>query len=156
MFRVAVITVSDRVHRGEYEDLSGPRIRDLLLESSLEADVCLVVVPDEKPAIQQAITDCLDRDYIFTTGGTGLSFRDVTPEVTKEICDREIPGISEFLRRESCSETRYAPLSRGFSGMKGKTIIVNFPGSVKAVSLYTRLMIPVMEHASKMILGGKH
>ena len=156
MLTVAVITVSDRVCKGEYDDLSGPKIKEIILKSELEADVCMAVVPDEKEAIIKAITQYLNKDYIFTTGGTGLSPRDVTPEVTREICEKELPGIHEILRRESYKETKYALLSRGFSGIKGKTIIINFPGSVKAVTLCTRLMLPIMEHGKKMILGGKH
>jgi len=118
--------------------------------------VSISVVPDDKEAIQAAITANLDKEYILTTGGTGLSPRDVTPEATWELCEREIPGISEVLRMESYKETKYALLSRGYSGLKGKTVIVNFPGSVKAVSLCARLIIPIMEHARKMIDGELH
>lgn len=156
MLAVAVITISDRAYRGEYEDLSGPKIKEIIKASGLQIRVRLKIVPDDKEAVRQAILDNLDQDYIFTTGGTGLSPRDVTPEVIAEICDKEIPGISEMLRRESYKETKYAVLSRGYSGLKGKTIIVNFPGSVKAVSLCTCLMLPIMEHGQKMIRGGKH
>lgn len=156
MLKVAVITVSDRAFRKEYEDLSGPKIKEIILESALEADVSISVVPDEREAIGEAIRHNLDNDYILTTGGTGPSPRDITPEVTEEICEKNLPGISEMLRRESYRETKYALLSRGYSGMKGKTIIINFPGSVKAATLCTRLLIPVMEHGKKMIHGGKH
>jgi len=156
MLEIAVITVSDRASRGEYEDLSGPKIMDILQCSNLDVRVYLTVVPDEKEVIHKAIMDNLNRDYIFTTGGTGISPRDITPEVTKNICEKELPGISEYIRRESFKETKYAVFSRGYSGIKGKTIIVNFPGSVKAVTLCTRLMLPVLEHGIKMIHGGKH
>lgn len=156
MLEVAVITVSDRAYRGEYEDLSGPKIKQLLQESDLSVNLTLAVVPDERDAIHDEIIKNLDKDYIFTTGGTGLSARDITPDVTREICEKELPGISEFLRRESCKETPYAVLSRAFSGMKGKTLIVNFPGSVKAAALCINLILPIMEHAKKMIEGGKH
>lgn len=156
MLEVAVITVSDRAHRGEYQDLSGPKIKELIQESDLSVAVALTVVPDEREAIRSEIIKNLGKDYIFTTGGTGISSRDITPDVTKEICEKELPGISEFLRRESYNETPYAILSRAYSGMKGKTIIVNFPGSVKAVTLCMSLMLPIMEHAKKMICGGGH
>jgi molybdenum cofactor synthesis domain-containing protein len=156
MLEVAVITVSDRAFKGEYEDLSGPEIKNILQKSKLNINVVLTVVPDEKEAIRQAIIGNLEKDYIFTNGGTGISPRDITPEVTEEICDKELPGISEYLRRESIKETKNAVLSRGYSGVKGKTIIVNFPGSVKAVSMCTRLLIPVLEHGIKMIKGEKH
>jgi molybdopterin adenylyltransferase len=156
MLKVAVITISDRAFKGEYQDLSGPKIKQIILESELEAEVSLSVVPDNKIDIQRAIEDNLDKDYIFTSGGTGISPRDITPEVTRDVCDRELPGISELLRRESYRETKYAVLSRGVSGVRGETIIVNFPGSVKAVSLCTQLLLPIMEHGKEMILGGKH
>ena len=156
MLEVLVITVSDRVSRGKYKDLSGAKIKEIILASEIEANVDIIEVPDEKKAIQEAIIQNLDKDYILTTGGTGLSSRDITPEVTQEICEKELPGISEFLRRESYQETKFALISRGYSGIKGKTIIVNFPGSVKAVTLCTRLLLPIMEHGKKMIHGGKH
>jgi len=156
MLEVAVITISDRAFRGEYEDLSGPKIKEIIEASALQAKIRIKIVPDDKEAVRQALLDNLDQDYILTTGGTGLSPRDITPEVTEEICDKEIPGLSEMLRRESYKETKNAVLSRGYSGLKGKTIIVNFPGSVKAVSLCTRLMLPIMEHGRKMVHGGRH
>ncbi len=156
MLDITVITVSDRAYRGEYEDLSGPRIKEIIEAGGVKARVRLKIVPDDKDTLRRAILENLDRDYILTTGGTGLSPRDITPEVTAEICEKEIPGISEMLRRESSKETRNAVLSRGYSGMRGKTIIVNFPGSVKAVSLCTRLLLPILEHGRKMIHGGGH
>lgn len=156
MLEIAVITVSDRAFRGEYEDLSGPKIKEIIENSGIKSRISLSVVPDEKEAIQQAIEDRIGADYIFTTGGTGISSRDFTPDVTRGICDLELPGISELLRRESYRETKFAVFSRGYSGLKGKTIIVNFPGSLKAVTLCTRLMLPVMEHGIQMIEGGKH
>lgn len=156
MLAVAVITISDRAYRGEYRDLSGPKIKQIIDASGIEAVVSLQLVPDEKDTIREALITNLDKDYIFTTGGTGLSARDVTPEITRTVCDREIPGISEYLRSESLKETKNAVFSRGFSGAKDKTIIINFPGSVQAVTLCTRLLLPVMEHGTKMIRGGKH
>ena len=156
MLEIVVITVSDRAFRGEYEDLSGPKIREIILASDLSAKVTLTVVPDERGAIHTAIVDNLDKDFIFTTGGTGISSRDITPEVTQEICEKSLPGIDEFLRRESFKETPFAVLSRGFSGMKAKTMIINLPGSVKAVTLCTNLMLPILAHAKKMVEDGKH
>jgi molybdopterin adenylyltransferase len=155
MLAIAVITVSDRAYKKEYEDLSGPAVKDILL-TSLDADVVITVVPDEKDAIQKAIFGHAGRDFILTTGGTGLSPRDITPEATREVCDREIPGISEWLRRESCRETLNAVLSRGYCGLRGTTVIINLPGSVKAATFCARLLVPVLEHASEMVRGGKH
>lgn len=156
MLEVAVITVSDRAFRGEYQDLSGPTIVEMIHESDVEANVTLTIVPDEKLLLAKAIRQNLGKDYIFTTGGTGISVSDLTPEVTESICEKELPGISEMLRFESYKETKNAVFSRGYSGLYGKTIIVNFPGSVKAVTLCTRLMLPVMVHGIKMLYGGKH
>jgi len=156
VLRIAVITVSDRAFRGEYEDLSGPRIREILLKGFPDAEVSLEVVPDEKEVLRKAIESRLGADYIFTTGGTGLSPRDITPEVTAQICERELPGISEYIRIKSVEETPNAVFSRGFSGVRGNTILVNFPGSVKAVTLCTSLLLPVMEHGAEMLRGGGH
>jgi len=156
MLEVAVITISDRAFRGEYQDLSGPTIVELINESSLDANVTLTIVPDEEVQIQKALQNSLDKDYIITTGGTGISPRDITPEVTEKICDKALPGIAEMLRYESFKETPNAVFSRGYSGVRGNTIIVNFPGSVKAVTQCTKLMLQVMEHGINMLHGGKH
>ncbi len=156
MLRIAVITVSDRASRGEYEDLSGPRIKEIISQSGIEADISLTLVADEKDQIRKAIEDNIDKDYILTTGGTGISPRDITPDVTREICEKELPGISELLRRESYKETPNAVFSRGFCGIKKKTIIVNLPGSVKAVTLCTNLLLPILGHGRNMLDGGKH
>jgi len=156
MLKIAVITVSDRASRGEYADMSGPKIKEMIEAEVSEVDVSLTVVPDEWPDIRLAIEANLGKDYILTTGGTGISPRDITPEVTREICEKELPGISEMLRRESYLETRNAVFSRSYSGMKGKTMIINFPGSVRAVTLCTALVLPLLEHGVHMLQGNKH
>jgi molybdenum cofactor synthesis domain-containing protein len=156
MLKVAVITISDRASRGEYADLSGPRIKEILELELPEADITLAVVPDEAVAISEAIKKNLNHDYILTCGGTGLSPRDITPETCARLCDRDIPGISEWLRRESEKETPHAVFSRAYSGMKGKTIIVNFPGSLRGAELCTKLMAGIMMHGRDMAHGGGH
>ena len=156
MLEVAVITVSDRAFRGEYRDISGPTIVDMITESPIEANVTLTVAPDDKDQIRTAILQNIGKDYIITTGGTGISPRDVTPDITRDICDLEVPGIAEMLRSESYKKNKNAVFSRGFSGLKGNTLIVNFPGSVEAVKLCTKLILPLLEHGKKMIQGGKH
>ena len=153
---VSVITISDRASRGEYPDLSGPEIVSILREAFPEVRVAAEVVPDESEAIVAAFQRHLQADFILTTGGTGLSDRDMTPEATRGYCERELPGIAEALRAESYKETPTAVLSRGVAGIRGDTIIVNFPGSVKAVRLCTRVLIPVMEHALSMLRGEGH
>ena len=154
--KAAVITISDRASRGIYEDKSGPEIERILNETVPSLKVERTIVPDESSDILKALKSFKNFNFILTTGGTGIGPRDITPDVTEEYCDRELPGISEILRAESLKETNSAMLSRGFSGMKDNTIIVNFPGSVKAVQLCTRIIAPVMIHAVKMIKGEGH
>ena len=154
--RVAVITISDRASAGIYEDVSGPQIESMLKERFPNAEISRIVVADEEQAIVDAFNGQAAADYIFTTGGTGISPRDVTPETTKKYCENELPGISELLRAESYKQTVNAIFSRGYAGVKGRTIIVNFPGSIKAVRLCTAVMMPVMEHGLKMLRGEGH
>jgi molybdenum cofactor synthesis domain-containing protein len=154
--KVAVITISDRAARGEYQDLSGPEIVKEIMAAFPDADVSRRVVPDEPADIQAALEAEAGSDFILTTGGTGISPRDVTPEVTARFCQREIPGIAEMLRSLSYGETPAAVLSRGYAGQRGATIVVNFPGSVKAVQLCTRALGPVMTHAMRMLRGEGH
>jgi molybdopterin adenylyltransferase len=153
---VCVITISDRASRGQYEDLSGPEIVSILREAFAGSEIRREIVPDEVQAINEAFEAHTDADFILTTGGTGISSRDVTPEATRSYCERELPGIAEALRAESYRETPTAVLSRGIAGIRGNTIIVNFPGSVKAVRLCTRVLIPIMEHALSMLRGEGH
>jgi molybdopterin adenylyltransferase len=154
--KAAVITISDRASRGEYEDKSGPHIEKLLKEAFPGAEIVRNIVPDDAEAITEAYRSHRDADYIFTTGGTGVSPKDITPEVTETYCERPLPGIAEMLRIKSYEETPNALLSRGYAGIKGSTIIVNFPGSVKAVTLCTSLLIPIMEHGIRMLRGEGH
>jgi molybdopterin adenylyltransferase len=156
MLKVAVITISDRAAKGEYADLSGPRIKEILLQRLPGVDIVQAVIADEKEALHSELLKNLDKDYILTTGGTGLSPRDITPETCAQLCDRDLPGISEWLRRESLRETPYAVFSRAYSGQKGKTIIVNFPGSLGGAEFCANLMAAVMLHGRDMAHGGKH
>ena len=154
--KILVITISDRASRGEYEDLSGPAVKEIFDEAIPGADVGIVVVPDEQDEIVRALESGLGGDAIITTGGTGLGPRDITPEVTERFCDRPVPGISEMLRAESLNETPNAALSRGYSGMKGRTLVVNIPGSVRGASFCARLLVPLLTHAGGMISGEGH
>ena len=154
--RLSVITISDRAASGKYEDLSGPEIESLILERFPEAVVRRLIVPDEPERICAAFDECAASDYIITTGGTGISPRDRTPEVTEAYCDRSLPGIAEVLRSESYAETPFAMLSRGYAGVKDGTIIVNFPGSLKGARLCTRVLLPVIEHGIRMLRGEGH
>ena len=154
--KVAVITISDRASRGDYADASGPEIEKDVRSRFADAEVTRRVVPDEQPRILAALEDCAGADFILTTGGTGISPRDVTPEATRRFLDRELPGIAECLRARSLAETPAAMLSRGVAGLKGGTIVVNFPGSVSAVRLCMTVIGPIMEHALRMVRGEGH
>jgi len=154
--KILVITISDRASRGEYEDLSGPAVKEILEEEIAGCDVEIVIVPDEEDEIAQAFESGQGGDAIITTGGTGLGPRDITPEMTERFCDRSAPGISEMLRAESLKETPNAALSRGYSGMKGSTLVVNIPGSVRGAAFCARLLAPLLTHAEGMISGEGH
>ena len=154
--KILVVTISDRASRGEYEDLSGPAVKTILEGEIAGADVEVVVVPDEEEDILRALESGLGFAAVITTGGTGLGPRDITPEVTERFCDRSAPGISEMLRAESLKETRNAALSRGYSGMKSRTLFVNIPGSVRGASFCARLLAPLLIHAAGMISGEGH
>ena len=153
--KVTVITVSDRASKGIYEDISGPKNEEILKENIENIQIEKIIVPDEKNEILGALQNA-EADFIITTGGTGISNRDITPEICENFCDKNLPGIAEILRFESYKETPMAMLSRGYAGMKNQTIIVNFPGSVKAVALCTKVIIPTMKHAIKMFKGEGH
>jgi len=154
--KVTVITVSDRAFKRIYEDLSGSAIEEILKQHIDNIEISRVIVPDEEEQLLQALDNSLKSDFIITTGGTGLSDRDITPDVCEKYCDKALPGIAEILRSESYKETPQAMLSRGYAGIKNKTVIVNFPGSVKAVNLCAKILIPVMEHAVKMLNNEGH
>jgi molybdopterin adenylyltransferase len=154
--KILVLTISDRASRGEYEDLSGPALEKIIAGGIPGASVSRAIVPDETEAILAAFGENLDKDVILTTGGTGLGPRDVTPEATARFCDREIPGIAEYLRAESLRETVNAAVSRGRAGMKGATIIINLPGSVRGASFCANLLVPLLPHACAMAGGGGH
>ncbi len=144
--KVGIITVSDKGSKGEREDMSGKAIRELVKADAYE----YVIVPDEISAISGAITDFIDRKscaVVFTTGGTGLSPRDVTPEATRKVIDREIPGIGEALRLESYRIKKTALLSRAIAGHRGKSLVINLPGSPKAVKECLEIVLPVIPHA---------
>lgn len=135
MFKVGIITSSDKGSTGERKDLSGPAIAELVLDKGYEI-ISQIIVPDEMEELKEAMiymADNLKVDLILTTGGTGFSKRDITPEATLSVCHREASGIAEAIRYYSLSITPRAMLSRAVSGIRGDTLIVNLPGSPKAV-----------------------
>jgi molybdenum cofactor synthesis domain-containing protein len=152
--RAQVITVSDRSARGEREDTSGPLLVDLLRELGLEVGEP-VVVPDEAELITAALrVAATSYDLVVTTGGTGLSPRDVTPEATRPLLDREIPGIAEALRSRSADRVPTSVFSRGLVGTIGRTLVVNLPGSTGGVRDGVAVLAPVLDHALAQLRGG--
>jgi molybdenum cofactor synthesis domain-containing protein len=153
-WRAAVVTVSDRSSRGERADASGPLLAALLRELELTvADP--VVVPDDVGAVQQALLAAASAaDLVVTTGGTGLSPRDVTPEATRPLLDRELPGVAEALRQRGAAAVPTAVLSRGLAGAIGATLVVNLPGSTGGVRDGVAVLAPVLGHALAQLRGG--
>ena len=154
--RILVLTISDRASEGVYEDRSGPAVEEALRAGIAGAEIERLVVPDDGPRIERAYAAHLDRDVIVTTGGSGIGPRDVTPDATARFCDALIPGIAEHLRRESYRETPHALLSRAVAGRKGRTIIVNLPGSVEGARFCAKLLVQILPHAIAMIRGEGH
>lgn len=151
----AVVCVSDRCFRGECEDKSGKLISELV--SPLGATVEYVIVPDEKEKISETLVRLCDEikaDVILTTGGTGFAPRDVTPEATKAVVEKEVPGIPEAIRSESLKITPRAMLSRAAAGIREKTLIINLPGSPKAVRESLEVVLPVLPHAVETLSGN--
>lgn len=154
--KIGVLTSSDT--RTLESDTSGKALMVLCGEHGWSV-AAYCIVPDERAAIREALLQMTDEvrcDVIFTTGGTGLSPRDVVPEVTLEVSDREVPGIGEKIRAESLKITNRAMISRGTAGQRGSTLIINLPGSEKAVRESFAFVEGVLEHAVEMIAGGGH
>jgi molybdenum cofactor synthesis domain-containing protein len=147
--RAAVVTISTRVSRGEAEDESGPALAQLCAAAGL--DVVSEVVSDDRAAIATVLKRLADQEnarFIFTTGGTGMTNDDVTPEATRDVIDREAPGFAETIRAESRNHTPLGILTRGISGIRGRTLIVNFPGSPRAVRQSWPVVEPTLKHAA--------
>ncbi|WP_333653242.1 MogA/MoaB family molybdenum cofactor biosynthesis protein [Dissulfurispira sp.] len=152
MITIAVLTLSDKGAKGEREDKSGPAIADML--KGLGEVKYYDILPDERDLIKQRLLEYVNEvDLILTTGGTGLSPRDVTPEATIDVIEREIPGIAETMRMESLKKTNRAMLSRAVAGVKGQTLIINLPGSPTAVRENLEVIIDVIPHAIEKIKG---
>lgn len=142
----AIITISDKGYRGEREDVSGPVLHQLLSDIGMHV-ISTDLVPDEREIITHLLIYLADRgdvDLIITTGGTGPAPRDVTPEATKPVIDREMPGLAELLRSDGYRRTPFAVLSRGVCGIRGQTLIVNLPGSPKAVREGMDVLAPLL------------
>jgi molybdopterin adenylyltransferase len=156
--RVAVLTVSDSVSRGTYEDLSGPAVTEACRAQQWEV-AATAVLPDERDNISAQLIAWADAgtfDAILTTGGTGISPRDVTPEATIAVCDKLIPGLAEEMRRKGSEATPRALLSRSVAGVRGTTLIVNLPGSPRGAAESLAAIAALLPHASKIVRGARH
>lgn len=153
-YRAAVVTVSDRGAAGEREDRSGPAVRDVLEEAGLLV-VDTQVVPDDCQTLKRALIDLCDEgiNLVVTTGGTGLSPRDVTPEATLAVIDREVPGLAEAMRAESRKVTAHAMISRSVCGLRGGTLIVNLPGSPGGARECLEVIMDALPHALEVAAG---
>ena len=155
MKRVAIITSSHTGYRGEREDLSGPAIKEIVEREGYEV-VSMDILPDDQVMLAGKMQEIADKEMaelILTTGGTGFSERDVTPEATEEVIERRVPGIPEAMRAYSMTITKRAMLSRATAGIRGKTLIINLPGSPKAVKESLEYIIDALGHGIEILKG---
>ena len=158
MITVGILTVSDSCAQGRRQDASGPAIREILLTAGYVIGNERIV-PDDRDAIARELIRFSEEgghELVCTTGGTGLGPRDVTPEATGSVCDRLVPGLGELMRAEGLKRTRNAVLSRGIAGIRGKMLVINLPGSPKAVRECLAAVLDVLPHAIEMMRGGGH
>ena len=157
MYTAKVITVSDRSYRGEREDAGGPAVRALLRQAGYEVGAA-EIVPDERERIEAALKKASDEEkiaLIVTTGGTGFAPRDVTPEATMAVCEKLAPGIPEAMRAASMRITPKACLSRAAAGIRGRSLIINLPGSPKGACENLQAVLEPIEHGIYILQGGK-
>ncbi len=155
--RIGILTISDRASRGEREDESGPLIERLVSQSLHCAIEKKAIVPDVREEIASILinwADALKLGLILTTGGTGFSPRDITPEATRDVIEREAPGLAEAMRAQGIAKTPHAMLSRAVAGIRGHTLIINLPGSPKAVKEGLEVIMPALPHAVSILRGG--
>jgi len=155
MFTIGILTISDKGSRGERQDKSGEAIREILSKTDARI-VNYDIVPDEKELVVEKLVSWADKDnldVVITTGGTGLTPRDVTPEATLAVVDRIVPGFAEAMRAESLKKTPHAMLSRAVVGTRGKCLIINLPGSPMAVRECLEVILPALPHAVETLKG---
>lgn len=156
MWKTVIITMSDKASSGEREDKSGPVIREILESAGAYSVTDMIIMPDEQCELQDALVhyaDETDADLILTTGGTGFSPRDITPEATMAVASRNVPGIAELMRYESLKITPKACLSRAVSVIRGNTLIINLPGSPKAARENLEAILPALDHGLGILTG---
>ena len=154
--KIAVVTVSDRSSRGEREDLSGPALETIVRRELSVTGVLKRIVPDDEERITEALIQLADDEackIVLTTGGTGFAPRDVTPEATLKVIERQVPGLAEAMRARSLEKTPMAMISRAVCGIRGKTLIVNLPGSPRGASECLKIILPVLPHAIEVLSG---
>jgi molybdopterin adenylyltransferase len=155
MRRAAILTISDKGSRGEREDQSGPVLREILGKAGFSI-ARVEVLPDDQQLLEQRLRHLADEsclDLVVTTGGTGVSPQDVTPDATLAVIDREVPGMAEAMRLNSLAKTPHAMLSRAVAGVRGQTLIINLPGSVKGARENMQVLLPALDHALDKIQG---
>lgn len=154
MIKVAILTLSDKGSKGERKDTSGPAIGRLVKKIDAEV-VVSEILPDEKSLIKKKLISlCKKTDLVLTTGGTGVSPRDVTPDATREVLKYEIPGIAEAMRLKGLKKTPFAMISRAVAGVRGKTLIINLPGSPQAVKENLSAILSIIPHTIEKIQGS--
>lgn len=155
MIRAAVLTISDKGSRGERRDESGPAVAELLNSVGIRVEL-EEILPDETEIIATRLIECSDRhgfDLVITTGGTGVAPRDVTPDATRKVIERELPGMAEAMRMESFKKTPHAVISRAVCGIRGKTLIINLPGSPRGARENLQTILKAIPHAIEKIHG---
>ena len=154
MINVAILTLSDKGSKGDRDDASGPAIEKIMKKMNASV-VSYEIIPDDKNEIKRKLISLSKTaDLILTTGGTGVSPRDVTPDATLEIIDYEIPGIAEAMRMKGMRKTPFAMISRAVAGVRGKTLIINFPGSPRAVKENLSVILPILPHTIDKLHGS--
>ncbi|MGA1826524.1 MAG: MogA/MoaB family molybdenum cofactor biosynthesis protein [bacterium] len=155
MFKAAIITISDKGSIGQREDRSGPILKKMLPSDTFTVSF-YTIIPDDFQHIKSCLEECCDNkkvDLILTTGGTGLSPRDVTPDATQAVIEKEAPGFSEAIRIKGLSSTPFSIISRAISGIRGKTLVINLPGSPKGAQEGLSIILPALPHALAKLLG---
>jgi molybdopterin adenylyltransferase len=153
--KAAILTLSDKGSKGERIDVSGPALRDWLAQQGVTVE-CMALMPDEEGQIAALLVDWVENlapDLILTTGGTGVSPRDVTPEATRQVIERELPGFGELMRRKSLEKTSHAIISRALAGIRGRTLIINLPGSPKGAVENLDFIWAAVPHAVAKLQG---
>ncbi len=158
MIKAAVLTLSDRASKGVYKDISGNLIIDILKSNNFDVTAYEVIADNEELIIEKLknYSDKIKVDVVFTTGGTGFGLRDVTPEATRKVIDKEIPGIPELIRLEGLKKTKKEVLSRAAAGIRNKTLIINLPGSPKGAEESLEIILDLIPHSLEMICESGH